>query len=87
MALAGLRQRAVAGDRVILEQLAAAPPGVLVRSNYRSRQYSAEQRWLAHPLLRKARTPKTLFADGRRWTCLGLPMIEEVQRLRAVLSR
>lgn len=87
MALAGLRQRAVPGDRLTLEQLVAAPPAILLRSDYRAGQYSAEQRWLAHPLVQRARTSRTIRTDGRPWTCLGPPMVEEIKRLRTVLSR
>src|SRR5437667_9651248 len=46
MALAGLRQRSVRGDRVTLEQLVAAPPAILLRSAYRSGAASGDQHWL-----------------------------------------
>ena len=36
MRLAGLKQRAVRGDRIGLEQLLVAPPAVLLKSSYRS---------------------------------------------------
>lgn len=85
MALAGLRQRAMPGDRVTLEQLVAAPPAILLRSDYRSGQYSANERWLAHPLVQRARAGRTIRIDGRPWTCLGPPMIDEVRRLRATV--
>jgi len=87
MALAGLKQRQVAGDRVTLEQLIVAPPPILLRSDYRIDQYSSEQRWLMHPLVAKARVARTIATDGRPWTCLGPPMIEEVRRLRTELAR
>jgi iron complex transport system substrate-binding protein len=87
MRLVGLRQRAVPGDRVTLEQLVAAPPAVLLRSDYRSGQYSAEQRWLAHPLVQRAHAARTIRTDGRPWTCLGPPMIDEILRLRATVAR
>ena len=48
MALAGLEQRRMQGDRVSLETLIARPPAVLLRSDYRQGQYSTGQRWLAH---------------------------------------
>jgi iron complex transport system substrate-binding protein len=83
MALAGLRQRSVRGDRVTLEQLVAAPPAILLRSAYRSGEYSADQHWLAHPLMQRARAGRTIRTDGRPWTCLGPPMIDEILRLRA----
>ena len=73
MALAGLRQRATSGDRVSLEQLLVRPPAVLLRSDYRSGQYSGEQRWLAHPLADGYAAPRTLATDGRLWTCMGPP--------------
>jgi iron complex transport system substrate-binding protein len=86
MALAGLRQRPVAGDRVTLEHLLVRPPAVLLRSDYRSGQYSGEQRWLSHPLARRARGGRNLVTDGRPWTCLGPAMIQEVERLRALVG-
>ncbi|HEX8225730.1 MAG TPA: ABC transporter substrate-binding protein [Allosphingosinicella sp.] len=86
MALAGLRQRSVRGDRVSLEQLLVRPPAVLLRSDYRSGQYSGEQRWLSHPLARRARGARNLATDGRPWTCMGPTMIAEIERLRGVLA-
>ena len=82
MMLAGFRQRALQGDRVSLEQLLVSPPRILLRSDYRSGQYSGEQRWLAHPLAAGTRKSRTIATDGRRWTCMGPLMIEEVARLR-----
>lgn len=86
MALAGLRQRRLAGDRVTLEQLVTDPPALLLLSSYRENQYSAEQRWLSHPLLKRSRAPRTIRTDGRRWTCMGPSMIEEVLRLRRAVA-
>ncbi|HYI41366.1 MAG TPA: hypothetical protein VE053_13720 [Allosphingosinicella sp.] len=86
MSLAGFRQRAVRGDRVSLEQLLVRPPAVLLRSDYRSGQYSSEQRWLTHPLARRAKGAREVATDGRPWTCLGPALIAEIERLRA-LSR
>lgn len=85
LALAGLRQRSVPGDRVSLETLLARPPDVLVRSQYRQGQYSLLQSWLAHPVAARNRKSRTFAADGRRWTCLGPLMIDEVLRLRQVI--
>jgi len=87
MALAGLRQRPLAGDRVPLEILLVRPPAVLLRSDYRSGQYSGEQRWLAHPLAARARAGRTISTDGRVWTCMGPPMIGEIERLRRETAR
>jgi iron complex transport system substrate-binding protein len=87
MALAGLKQRPLAGDRISLEQLLVRPPSVLVRSNYRAGQYSGEQRWLAHPLARGTRRSRSIVTDGRLWTCMGPLMIGEVRRLKAELAR
>ena len=85
MLLAGFRQRALRGDRVSLEQMLVSPPHILLRSDYRSGQYSGEQRWLAHPLA-KARKSRTIVTDGRRWTCMGPAMIGEIRRLKQVLQ-
>jgi len=87
MAAAGLRQRPLAGDRADLETLLVRPPAVLLRSSYRSGQYSAEQRWLSHPLARRVRAGRTLATDGRLWTCMGPLMVPEVLRLRRELGR
>jgi iron complex transport system substrate-binding protein len=84
MALAGLRQRSVRGDRVSLEQLLVSPPAVLLRSDYRSGQYSSEQRWLSHPLARRAKGARDIATDGRAWTCMGPALIGEIERLRAL---
>jgi iron complex transport system substrate-binding protein len=85
MRLAGLRQRSLQGDRISLEQLLVSPPPLLLRSDYRNGQYSGEQRWLSHPLAKGTRKSRTVFTDGRRWTCLGPAMIDEIPRLRRVL--
>ena len=87
MALAGLRQRALRGDRVSLETLLVRPPQILLRSDYRQGQYSSEQRWLAHPLARRVRGARAVATDGRRWTCMGPLLIGEVERLRRALGR
>jgi len=84
LALAGLRQRALAGGRANLETILENPPNILVTSNYRSGQMSRGQRWLDHPLL--ARLPsRRVSADGRRWTCAGPLVIDEIERLRSAL--
>lgn len=87
MALAGLRQRALPGDRVSLETLLARPPEILLRSDYRAGQYSGAQRWLGHPLARGAGRSRTVATDGRRWTCMGPLLVGEVRRLRRELAR
>ncbi|MDT9597679.1 ABC transporter substrate-binding protein [Sphingosinicella rhizophila] len=83
MELAGFHQRPLSGDRVSLEQLLVKPPAILLRSDYRSGQYSGEQRWLSHPLASGTRRSRTIRTDGRAWTCMGPLMIDEVRRLRA----
>ncbi len=87
MALAGLRQRDIAGERVSLEHLLVHPPRLILRSDYRSGQYSSEQRWLAHPLARGTAKSRTIVSDGRPWTCMGPPMIGEILRLRQAMRR
>jgi iron complex transport system substrate-binding protein len=87
MALAGYRQRALRGDRVSLEQLLARPPAVLLRSDYRSGQYSGEQRWLSHPLAKGTRRSRNIATDGRLWTCMGPLMVAEMLRLRQARRR
>ena len=86
MRLAGFRQRPLKGDRVSLEQLLVHPPAILLRSDYRSGQYSGEQRWLAHPLAEGTRRSRAIATDGRRWTCMGPLMVDEVLRLRKATS-
>jgi iron complex transport system substrate-binding protein len=56
---------------------------MVLRSDYRSGQYSSEQRWLGHPLAKRVRAARTLVTDGRLWTCMGPPMTGEIERLRA----
>ena len=87
MALAGLRQRPLRGDRVPLETLIARPPALILRSDYRAGQYSNAQRWLSHPAARYAAAARTLPTDGRRWTCMGPLLIDEIGRLRREVAR
>ena len=87
VALAGLGQRAMPGDRVSLETLILRPPAILLRSDYRAGQYSAGQRWLSHPAARWARGARTVPTDGRRWTCMGPLLIDEIYRLRRETAR
>jgi iron complex transport system substrate-binding protein len=84
MALAGLRQQALPGDRLTLERLVAAPPDRLLVSDYRRDQYSLDRRWLAHPLVRRVGAVRSVVTDGRRWTCLGPLLIDEIARLRRI---
>jgi iron complex transport system substrate-binding protein len=86
MALAGLRQRLLLGERASLEDLLVRPPAILLRSDYRSGQYSAGQRWLSHPLARRPRRSRTIATDGRPWTCMGPAMVDEALRLRKAAS-
>ncbi|WP_294171530.1 hypothetical protein [uncultured Sphingomonas sp.] len=81
MRLAGLQQRALADGRLSLETLATRPPQLLLRSDYRSGQWSRDAAWLRHPLVRRLER-RTVRVDGRSWTCAGLPMIAEVRRLQ-----
>ncbi|MEA3041412.1 MAG: iron complex transport system substrate-binding protein, partial [Sphingomonadales bacterium] len=87
MRLAGLAQRPMRGDRVSLEQLTLRPPTILLRSDYRQGQYSEAQRWLRHPLAAGAGRARTVPTDGRRWTCMGPLLIDEIARLRRVIGR
>lgn len=82
--LAGLRQRALSGDRVSLETLLTRPPEVIVQSSYRRAQVSRGTRWLDHPVVRRNPARK-ISTDGRAWTCLGPLLIGEVERLRRKL--
>lgn len=81
MRLAGYRQRALPNARLSLETIVAAPPKWLIRSDYRADEYSRQQAWLEHPLVQRLAS-RTIRTDGRAWTCGGLPMIDEVARLR-----
>lgn len=85
MALAGLRQRRLTGDRVSLETLLLSPPALLLRSDYRQGQYSLAQRWLAHPAALRPAGSRVLATDGRPWTCMGPLMVGEIERLRVAL--
>ena len=87
LALAGLRQRPLQGDRLPLETLIVRPPALLLRSDYRAGQYSNGQRWLVHPATRFAATVRTLPTDGRLWTCMGPLLIGEIERLRREVGR
>jgi iron complex transport system substrate-binding protein len=87
MRLGGFRQRRLTGDRVSLEQLLVRPPAVLLRSDYRSGEYSGAQRWLMHPLAKATGRSRTIPTDGRAWTCMGPPMIDEILRLRRQVRR
>lgn len=86
MALAGLHQRSIGGDRVELEELLVRPPTLLLRSDYRANQYSQGQAWLNHPLARAAQGSRTIATDGRRWTCMGAPLVDEILRLRGEIA-
>lgn len=79
MRLAGLAQRRLPNGRADLELLATKPPALVLRSDYRSKQISAGQRWLDHPIARHLKSIKT---DGRAWTCAGPLMIAEIERLQ-----
>lgn len=82
LALAGFSQRPLPGGRADLQLLLTAPPSVVLRSDYRRGQYSLGTAWLDHPALRRL-AGRTIATDGRRWTCMGPLLIDEVERLRA----
>ena len=84
MALAGLKQRRLAGGRADLETLLVRPPAVLVRSDYRRGQMSQGVRWFDHPIVKRL-AAHTVMTDGRAWTCAGPLMLDEVQRLRRIV--
>lgn len=84
MALAGLKQRRLAGGRADLETLLVRPPAVLVRSDYRRGQMSQGVRWFDHPIVKRLAV-RTVATDGRAWTCAGPLMLDEVARLRRVV--
>ncbi|GAA4016958.1 ABC transporter substrate-binding protein [Sphingomonas swuensis] len=86
LALAGMRQVALPGNRLTLERIATKPPKWLIRSDYREKQASRGQAWLKHPLVRRLE-PRTIRTDGRVWTCGGLPALAEAAQLRSVLPR
>jgi iron complex transport system substrate-binding protein len=67
--------------------LLVRPPKLILRSDYRIGQYSAEQRWLAHPLARNTGRSRTIASDGRPWTCMGPSILPEIRRLRRVQGR
>ncbi len=81
MRLAGLAQRRLPGGRATIEQLVMEPPTVVLRSDYRAGQMSLGQRWLDHPLARRT-SAAVIPTDGRRWTCAGPLLVEEIERLR-----
>lgn len=87
LALAGLRQRKIPGERLRLETVIVRPPAVLVESRYRAEQLSSATAWRRHPASRFARTGRTLVADGRRWTCMGPSLLPEILRLRGLMAR
>ena len=84
MALAGMRQRPMKGDRVSLEALMLRPPQIQLRSDYRQGQYSSGQRWLTHPAARRPMNSKVIATDGRLWTCMSPLLIDEIYRLRGL---
>jgi iron complex transport system substrate-binding protein len=67
--------------------LLARPPAILLRSDYRSGQYSNDQRWLSHPAARRIARTRTIPTDGRAWTCMGPLLIGEIERLRREVGR
>jgi iron complex transport system substrate-binding protein len=82
MRLAGFAQRPLSGGHASLEDLLLKPPPYVVASDYRSGQMSGGQRWLDHPIVRKA--GRRVRTDGRAWTCMGPLMIGESARLRSL---
>lgn len=82
LALAGLHQRPLAGDRLDREQLLRLPPVMLVVSNYRADQYS---RSVLLPIRRPR--DKVVATDGRRWTCMGPSLMPEIARLRRFVEQ
>ena len=82
MRLAGFEQRAEASEQVTMETLLVRPPEWLLRSSYRADQYSRSLARGKALLERGGRRLALVNTDGRRWTCMGPLLIDEILRLR-----
>lgn len=87
LALAGIETPQEIGPRISAERMLIDPPALVVRSDYRRGQASRGNHWLGYRFLARARSTRTLWTDGRRWTCAGPLMIAEMARLRRELRQ
>jgi iron complex transport system substrate-binding protein len=81
LALAGIEIAHPSAGTGRIEQVATSPYPLIV-SEYRQRQYSRNAEWLGHPLV-KARLQGSIRVDGRRFTCAGPLMLDQIERLKS----
>lgn len=79
---AGLAAQPVAGGRMDMSALLAAPPAVLVVPRYRPGR-TRPPGWRIADL----RGVRRIETDGRAWTCAGPPLATEIARLRRLAAR
>jgi iron complex transport system substrate-binding protein len=86
LALAGVASPDDLGGQVPAERMLIVPPPVVIRSDYRHRQTSRGHYWPGFRFIARSPDTRTIWTDGRRWTCSGLALLPEIVRLREELA-
>ncbi|MBC2777843.1 ABC transporter substrate-binding protein [Parasphingopyxis marina] len=84
--LAGVTAPDDLGGRVPAERVLVAPPSVVIRSDYRRAQTSRGHFWPGYRFIENAHRTRTIWTDGRRWTCGGPALMPEIVRIREALA-
>lgn len=86
LALAGIEPVAAPAGLSRVEQVVASRAPLVLRSRYDAGNYSRAGDYLDHPLVRRAGRSQ-IDVDGRRFTCSGPLLLDEIERLKRVVTR
>lgn len=86
LTFAGIDAVAAAPGLSRVEQVVSSNAPVILRSRYDADNYSRAGDYLDHPLVSSAGSHR-IDVDGRRFTCSGPLMLDEVARIKEMLAR
>jgi iron complex transport system substrate-binding protein len=84
--LAGVAAPDDLGGRVAAERMLVSPPSIAIRSDYRRSQTSRGHFWPGFRFIEDMHRTRTIWTDGRRWTCGGPALMPEIIRIREALA-
>lgn len=86
LAFAGIEPVAAPAGLSRVEQVVTSDAPLILRSRYDAGNYSRAGAYLDHPLVRKSGR-RQIDVDGRRFTCSGPLLLDEIERLQREVAR
>ena len=83
---AGVRPVLAAPGLSRVEQVVTSNAPIILRSRYDAGSYSQAASYLDHPLVKRAGRLQ-IAVDGRRFTCSGPLLLDEIERLKRRLAQ